>query len=120
MSFAVPESTDPFRPEGEETPSLIPDHWIDDSTAKLESLVGLARNLTARPVLKASAFLVYGLALAFCVFTALVLLLIAFGRAVDAYAPGPLWAGYFVTGLVFIFAGLILWRFRRSPATDIS
>ena len=120
MSLAVPESSDPFRPAGEEPPSLIPDHWIEDSTAKLESIAGMARHLTARPVLKVAAWLVYGLVLAFCVLSAVVLLLVALVRMLDAYAPGPLWAGYLVTGLVFIAGGLVCWRLRRSPATDVS
>lgn len=91
--------------------------WPAQAADLVVDVVGTVRDKTTTPVLTIARAIVYGTAIVFLAVTALVLLLIALVRFVDAYLPGEVWSAYLLLGTVLTAGGLVLWATRR-PAEE--
>lgn len=91
--------------------------WPAHAADLVVDVVGTVRDKTTTPVLTIARAIVYGTAIVFLAVTALVLLLIALVRFVDAYLPGEVWSAYLLLGTLLTAGGLVLWATRR-PAEE--
>ena len=88
--------------------------WAATATAKVEEVVGLVRDRTVDPVLRAVRYVVFGL-LALSV-SVLLAVLVAVGvvRILDNYLfHQRVWASYLIIGGIFSLLGLFLMRMRH-------
>lgn len=103
---------------GSTSSSLLGEDWPKQTADTIERVVGSIRSKTAEPVERIARVVIYGLLAAVLGVAALVLLLAAALRFVDAYLPGEVWSAYLLLGTIFTLAGLFLWSRRGSPTTD--
>ena len=87
--------------------------WPAQAADLVVDVVGTVRDKTTTPALTIARGIVYGTAIVFLALTALVLLLIALIRFVDAYLPGEVWSAYLLLGSILTIVGLALWATRR-------
>jgi hypothetical protein len=97
--------------EGGVTPN--PD-WASQTTESIVRVVGQVRDRTTLPLLTASRGIVFGLLAAIVGVAALVLFLVLTLRVLDIVLPRGVWLAYLVLGIVFVIAGAVLMRLRRS------
>ena len=89
--------------------------WTIEAVDTIEKVVGAVRARTVIPARRATRAVVFGCLAAFCVMSALVLLVLGAFRAADVYlAKDRVWAVWSVIGGIFVLAGGFLWR-KRSP-----
>ena len=88
--------------------------WAAQTADTIERVVGSFRSKTTEPVERIARIVVYGLAATFVGIAAIVLLAIVLVRGVDILIPGHVWSAHLVVGGIFLVAGLLCWRMRRS------
>jgi hypothetical protein len=95
------------------------DDWISSLLAKLEVLVGFVRRSATDRVVSIMRMVAYGLAIVLVALFVVVLLLIVLIKLLFLLAGGRGWIAYGIPGLLTLFLGLILLRFRHSKATPL-
>lgn len=111
-------SLSPSAPGDSTSSGLLGEDWPKQTADTIERVVGSIRSKTTEPVERIARVVVYGLLAAVLGVAALVLLIVAAVRFVDAYLPGEVWSAYLLIGAIFTLAGLLLWSRRGSGATD--
>jgi hypothetical protein len=91
------------------------DDWPAQAADAIEKAVGNIRDKTTGPALTASRAVVYGTLAGIVGVAALVILIVALVRFIDAYLPGEVWSTYLLLGVVFTVAGALAWARRRAP-----
>lgn len=92
--------------------------WTDEIAERIEATVGVVRDKTTVPVVKAARAVVFGLVAGVLGAGALVLMVVAVVRLLDVYLPyHPLarrvWTVDGGAGAIFLAAGALAWRWRR-------
>jgi hypothetical protein len=118
MSDAPGSVTDPRAPAPQPAGAggVLGGDWPVRAADTVERVVDSVRSKTTGPAIVASRAIVYGLVGAVLGIIALVLLLAALVRALDAYLPRGVWLPYLIVGALLGVAGLWLWR-KRRPAS---
>ncbi|MGF1598780.1 MAG: hypothetical protein ACFCVK_17935 [Acidimicrobiales bacterium] len=106
------------------TPATSPpadDDWPARATATVVQYVGTVRDKTTGPALRASRTAVYAAAIALIGLVVAVLALVLVVRVVVAGTnelpgidDGETWLAYVILGVVFVVAGLFLWRKKEA------
>ena len=95
----------------------MPDQdWAADTADRIDHVVAVIRSKTSDRLVGVARMVVYGLLAAVMAVMALILLLIAAIRFLDAYIPRGVWIPYVVLGAIFVVAGLLLWSKRTAKA----
>lgn len=96
--------------------------WPARATATVVGYVDTVRSRATGPAIRVSRRVVYFTAIALIGLVALPLVLILLVRvavAATAYVPsveaGESWLAYLILGVLFLMAGLVLWR-KKEPA----
>jgi hypothetical protein len=99
------------------------DDWPAQMADSIERVVGSVRDKTTGPALTVARAVVYGTFAGVVAVAAIVLFVIAAVRLLDVYLPEALfgethtWAAHLLLGLLFTFAGTVLWL-KRRPGTS--
>lgn len=99
---------------------LTDPNWAADVTEQITGLVGTVRDKTTNNAIKVVRGVVFGLMGAILGFVAVVLLLIAASRGLQALLDWPLerdkavWLSYFVLGGILTIVGWLLMSKRQS------
>jgi hypothetical protein len=99
---------------------LTDPNWAPELADTVERVVGTVREKTTDNVVKAARAIVFGLLGAFLAFTALILLVIVFTRALQVlldFAVTParaVYLSYFIIGGICCLAGALLMKKRHS------
>jgi hypothetical protein len=112
QGVAASSSTVGLGPVGD----LIGGDWPNQAADTIERVIANVRRKTTGPAIVASRALVYGIVAAVFGLAALVLLIVAVIRAVDALLPT--WGVHLVFGGLFSVAGIVLLRMAHRPAGD--
>ena len=105
-------------------PATTTSDWPTQAADAIERAVGTVRDNTTDRAITVARVVVYGTFAAIVGTAALVLVVIAVVRALDAYLPSSVfgdvhtWAAHLIAGSVFTLAGLLLWSRRSRPATE--
>jgi hypothetical protein len=99
-------------------PSPTPD-WAARTADSIERVVTTVRDRTTKPVLIAGRAVVFGLLAAIVGVAAVVLLSITIVR-VMVILTDRAWLGELILGVVFVIAGFVLLRLRRTAVQEIS
>ena len=84
--------------------------WIDQVVDTLHDKV-------IRPILLIGRSIAFSFVIAFSLIVIAVALAVALLRILDVYVfPDHQWASWALLGLVSTVAGLVIWRYRRTPA----
>ncbi|MFV0526511.1 MAG: LPXTG cell wall anchor domain-containing protein [Acidimicrobiales bacterium] len=96
--------------------------WPARATATVVQYVDTVRSRTTGPALRVSRRVVYFTAIGLIAVVALpmiMILLVRLAVAATAYVPsvdeGESWLAYMILGVLFLMAGLLLWR-KKEPA----
>jgi hypothetical protein len=98
--------------------------WPAQAADTIEQVVGTVRDKTTGPAITVARAVVYGTFTALVGTTCLLLLVVGSVRLLDSYLPDAvfgedhMWAAYLILGLVFVIAGAVLWRQRRSTGEE--
>lgn len=92
--------------------------WAADTADRIDQLVGNIRSKTSDRLVGVARVVVYGLLAAVMGVMALILLVIAGIRFLDAYLPRGVWIPYMVLGAIFVLAGVFLWSKRTAKTVD--
>jgi hypothetical protein len=98
--------------------------WPAQAADTIEQVVGTVRDKTTGPAITVARAVVYGTFAALVGTTCLLLLVVGSVRLLDSYLPDAvfgedhMWAAYLILGLVFVIAGAVLWRQRRSTGEE--
>ena len=99
---------------------LTDPNWAPDLADTVERVVGTVREKTTDNVVKAARIIVFGLLAAFLGFTALILLVIIFTRALQALLAfavtdaRAVYISYFIVGGICCVIGALLMKRRHS------
>ena len=97
----------------------MPDQdWAADSADRIDHVVAVIRSKTSDRLVGVARLVVYGLLAAVMGTMALILLLIAAIRFLDAYIPRGVWIPYMALGAIFVVAGLFLWSKRTAKTVE--
>lgn len=107
--------TDPRPTEGPSTHEG-PD-WTQQVTDLIVDTVDKVRSRTTGPILEIARGLVLALVAMVLVVPVVALLVIFVVRILDWAIPGDVWIVYCGLGIIFVLAGVLLWRLR-SPRGD--
>jgi hypothetical protein len=84
--------------------------WIDQVVDTLHDRV-------IRPILLVGRSIAFSFVIAFSLAVIAVALAVALLRFLDVYVfPNHQWASWALLGLLSTIAGLVIWRYRRTPA----
>ena len=98
--------------------------WPAQAADTIEQVVGTVRDKTTGPAITVARAVVYGTFAVLVGTTCLLLLVVGSVRLLDSYLPDAvfgedhMWAAYLILGLVFVIAGAVLWRQRRSTGEE--
>lgn len=93
----------------------MPDQdWAADTADRIDQLVDAIRSRTSDKLVGLARLVVYGLLAAVMAVMALILLVIAAVRLLDAYLPRGVWLPYLLLGAILVVAGLLLWSKRTA------
>ncbi len=92
--------------------------WAADTADRIDHLVAAIRSKTSDRLVGVARVVVYGLLAAVMGVMALILLVIAAIRFLDAYIPRGVWIPYMVLGAIFVLAGLFLWSKRTTKTVE--
>lgn len=92
--------------------------WAADTADRIDHLVATIRSKTSDRLVGVARVVVYGLLAAVMGVMALILLVIAAIRFLDAYIPRGVWIPYMVLGAIFVLAGLFLWSKRTTKTVE--
>jgi LPXTG-motif cell wall-anchored protein len=102
-----------------------PDHdWPAQAADTIERAVGAVRDKTTAPALTVARAIAYGTFAVLVGTACLAVLIIGAVRALDVALPDSVfgedhvWAAYLILGVVFVVAGGVLWRRRKSSGED--
>ena len=84
------------------------ENWTASITNKFIKTVSQFRSFTTDPIISSSKWIIYGLAVLICVFTALILFVIAIFKIVDQSIPGGSWLAFILLGLFSCSLGLLI------------
>ncbi len=97
----------------------MPDQdWAADTADRIDHVVAVIRSKTSDRLVGVARLVVYGLLAAVMSTMALILLLIAAIRFLDAYIPRGVWIPYMALGAIFVVAGLFLWSKRTAKTVE--
>ena len=97
----------------------MPDQdWAADTADRIDHVVAVIRSKTSDRLVGVARLVVYGLLAAVMGTMALILLLIAAIRFLDAYIPRGVWIPYVALGAIFVVAGLFLWSKRTAKTVE--
>ena len=91
-------------------------NWAYSLTNKFIETVSRFRSFTTEPIISSSKWVIYGLSMFLCVFTAIVLFCVAVFKIVDKSIPGGSWIAFFSLGLFSFALGVLI---LRKAKTDI-
>ena len=84
------------------------ENWAASITSKFIKTVSQFRSFTTDPIISSSKWIIYGLAVLLCVFTALILFCVAIFKIVDQSIPGGSWLAFILLGLFSCSLGLLI------------
>ena len=84
------------------------ENWATSITNKFIRTVSQFRSFTTDPIISSSKWIIYGLAVLLCVFTALILFIIAIFKIVDQSISGGPWLTFILLGLFSCSLGLLI------------
>ena len=87
--------------------------WAAQIVDQLESVVNKVKSKTSDPVLSIVRILFMVFAVAGLGIMTLLLLTIGSVRMASNYLPGDVWVADLVIGVIFLVAGLFVWRLRH-------
>jgi len=92
--------------------------WTYDVTDRLEAVVSVVRDKTAKPVTRAARAIVYGFIVTVLLTVVVTFFVLVVLRMLDAYIPvhneaRRVWIGDMIAAAIFLGAGAFLWRLRR-------
>ena len=97
----------------------MPDQdWAADTADRIDHAVAVIRSKTSDRLVGVARMVVYGLLAAVMGIMALILLLVAAIRFLDAYIPRGVWIPYVSLGAIFVVAGLFLWSKRTAKTVE--
>ena len=97
----------------------MPDQdWAADTADRIDHVVAVIRSKTSDRLVGVARLVVYGLLAAVMGTMALILLLIAAIRFLDAYITRGVWIPYMALGAIFVVAGLFLWSKRTAKTVE--
>jgi len=99
-------------------PSPSPD-WAARTADSIERVVTTIRDRTTRPLLVAGRAIVFGLLAALVAVAAVVLVSIAVVRVVVILTDRA-WLAHFILGTIFVLAGFVLLKLRRTAVQEAS
>lgn len=112
---------DPLVPSSSTPTSTDEEDWPAKASATVVQYVGTVRDKTTGPALRLSRNLVYFAAMGMIASVVLILALVMLVRllvSATAYVPsveeGETWLAYLILGVVFIGAGMFLWRKKEA------
>jgi hypothetical protein len=83
----------------------------------IDLLVDTLHDKVIRPILLIGRTLAFAFIVVICVGVVAVGLCVALLRLLDVYAfAAHQWASWALLGAIFVAAGLVVWRFRKTPA----
>ena len=91
--------------------------WTTDAVDALEQAVATVRDKTVVPAQKASRAVVFGLLVAFFVFVAAVMLMVATFCGLVVLV-GDVWLAYLILGGIFVIVGAFCWSLRSRKPKD--
>ena len=89
-------------------------------TNKFIKTVSQFRSFTTDPIISSSKWIIYGLAVLLCIFTALVLFCIAIFKIVDQSIPGGSWLAFILLGSFFCSLGLLIVKKGKMKSNNNS
>ena len=92
--------------------------WTTEAVDTIEKVVGAVRERTVIPAHRASRMIVFGALAAFCVVTALLLLVLGAFRGAVLIAQGEVWAAWLALGGIFVLVGVFFWAKRTPRSTS--
>ena len=92
--------------------------WAADTADRIDHFVAAIRSKTSDRLVGVARLIVYGLLAAVMGAMALVLLIIAGIRFLDAYIPRGVWIPYLLLGAILVGVGLFLWSKRTAKAAQ--
>lgn len=114
------KTTDEFVTQNAEIDDDTPD-WAARATETVTGYVGTVRDKTTGPVLVASRYAVYVVAIALLGFVVAILLLMLMLRILVLLTgmlpfveEGSPWFAYLMVGAIFVITGMVLWRKKES------
>lgn len=85
----------------------------------IDSVVDLLHDKVIRPILLIGRTVAFAFIIVACVAVICVAVCIVALRVLDVYAfAAHEWASWALLGSIFVVLGLVVWRFRRTPATS--
>ena len=97
----------------------MPDQdWAADTADRIDHVVAVIRSKTSDRLVGVARMVVYGVLAAVMGIMALILLLVAAIRFLDAYIPRGVWIPYVGLGAIFVVAGLFLWSKRTAKTVE--
>lgn len=88
--------------------------WAAQIVDQLESVVDKIKSKTSDPVLGVVRIVFMVFAVAGLGIMTLLLLTIGLVRMANNYLPGDVWAADLLIGVIFLIAGIVVWRQRHS------
>jgi hypothetical protein len=107
-----------------ENDTSSPEDWPAQMADSIVGVVGAVRDKTTGPALTVARAVVYGTFAGVVAVAAIVLFVVAAVRLLDVYLPDAVfgeahtWAAHLLLGLLFTFAGIVLWLKRRPRASE--
>jgi hypothetical protein len=93
--------------------------WPVRAADLVETLVGVLRDKTVRPLTLVARAVVFGVIVLASTVVTVVLVSVALVRLLDVYVfNGRVWAADFSVGAVFVVVGLLAWSRRSQRGTD--
>jgi ABC-type nickel/cobalt efflux system permease component RcnA len=91
---------------------------VDKALHSFDHVLDLVHDKILRPILLAGRAIAFGLIIVLAALVLVVALVIGLFRLFDVYVfPSHQWLSYAVIGVLFVVAGMVIWR-RRRPLTS--
>ena len=84
------------------------ENWTTSITNKFIKVVSQFRSFTTDPIVSSSKWIIYGIAILLCVFTAVIFFVIAIFKIIDHAIPGESWLAFIFLGLFSCVLGLLI------------
>ena len=96
------------------------ENWTASITNKFIKTVSQFRSFTTDPIISSSKWIIYGLAVLLCVFTALILFGIATFKIIDQSIPGGSWLAFILLGLFSCSLGVLILKKGKIKSNNNS
>ena len=102
----------------DETPTSTSERDLADrAMGAIDQVVGTLHDKVIRPILLIGRTVAFSFIIVACVGVAAVAVCVALLRVLDVYAfAAHQWASWAVLGGLFVTGGLVIWRWRKTPA----